>query len=200
MHSMIACHECDLLQKIPHLPENGAALCPRCGGMLHRSRPNSLERSLALTFAALVLFTVANAFPFLAFKVEANIRETTLLTGIVTLYEQGLTILAVLVLLTTVVVPFLQLVGMLYVLVPLRFNRQPPMVMRVFRWIRTILPWSMMEVFLMGILVSIVKLAKMAKIVPGIAVFAFLALIFVMAAATSALDPHVVWDRWRAKK
>jgi paraquat-inducible protein A len=88
---------------------------------------------------------------------------------------------------------------MIYVLLPLTVNRQAPMSMRVFRWVRTLQPWSMLEVFLMGILVSIVKLAKMAKIVPGVAVFAFLALILVMAASATTLDPHVVWERWREK-
>jgi paraquat-inducible protein A len=195
----MACHECDLLQHIPALPENGAALCPRCGATLLRSRPNSLERTLALTVAGLALFILANTFPFLSFKVEAQVRETTLVTGIVTLYQQGLPQLAVVVMLTTVIVPLIQLTGMMYILLPLTVNRQAPMTMQVFRWVRTLQPWSMMEVFLMGILVSIVKLAKMAKIVPGIAVFAFLALILVMAASATTLDPHVVWERWRGK-
>ena len=193
----MACHECDLLQHIPALPLNGAAVCPRCGAALQRSRPNSLERTLALTLAGLVLFMVANTFPFLSFKVEAQVRETTLITGIVTLYQQGLPELAVVVMLTTILVPLIQLLGMLYVLLPLSANRQAPMMMQVFRWVKTLQPWSMMEVFLLGILVSIVKLAKMAKIVPGIAVFAFLALIVVMAASATTLDPHIVWEKWR---
>jgi paraquat-inducible protein A len=195
----MACHECDLLQHIPDLPENGSAVCQRCGAALLRSRPNSIERTLALTVAGLALFLLANTFPFLSFKIEAQVRETTLVTGIVTLYQQGLSELAVVVMLTTVIVPFIQLTGMIYVLLPLTVNRQAPMSMRVFRWVRTLQPWSMLEVFLMGILVSIVKLAKMAKIVPGVAVFAFLALILVMAASATTLDPHVVWERWREK-
>ena len=199
MASTMACHECDLLQHIPELPDNGAAICPRCGAPLHRSRRNSLERTLALTFAGLVLFLLANIFPFLSFKIEAQVRETNLVTGIITLYQQGLPELAVVVMLTTVLVPLLQLVGMMYILLPLAVNRQAPKTMRVFRLIRSLQPWSMMEVFLLGILVSIVKLAKMAKIIPGIAVFAFLALILVMAAAATTLDPHVVWERWREK-
>ena len=167
--------------------------------MLQRSRPSGLERTLALTVAGLALFLLANTFPFLSFKIEAQVRETTLVTGIVTLYQQGLPELAVVVMLTTVIVPFIQLTGMIYVLLPLAVNRQAPLTMRVFRWVRTLQPWSMLEVFLMGILVSIVKLAKMAKIVPGVAVFAFLALILVMAASATTLDPHEVWQRWREK-
>jgi paraquat-inducible protein A len=193
----MACHDCDLLQHIPALPPNGAAICPRCGAALQRFRPDSLERTLALTVAGLILFLLANTFPFLSFKIGAQVHETTLITGIATLYQQGLPELAVLVMLTIILVPLIQLSGLLYVLLPLSANRQAPMTMQVFRWIRTLQPWGMTEVFLLGILVSIVKLAKMAKIVPGIAVFAFLALIVVMAAAATTLDPHLVWQRWR---
>ena len=103
---------------------------------------------------------------------------------------------AILVMLTTVLVPLAQLLGMLYVLLPLKFDVLPPKLMLVFRFVRSLQPWSMMEVFMLGILVSIVKLAKMANIVPGIAVFSLLALIFVLAAATASLDPHIVWERW----
>jgi len=85
--------------------------------------------------------------------------------------------------------------GLLYVLVPLRLNRIPWKLKEVFRFIQSLRPWAMMEVFMLGILVSIAKLSKMATIVPGIAVFAFMALIFILAASLAVLDPHAVWER-----
>jgi paraquat-inducible protein A len=138
---------------------------------------------------------VANAYPFLGFKISAQIRETTLITGVKELYLQGMWILATVVLLTTIVVPALQLMGLLYVVVPLRLNRLPWKLKTVFRFIQHLQPWGMMEVFMLGILVSYVKLAKMATIVPGIALFAFMALIFILTASMAALDPHDVWER-----
>jgi paraquat-inducible protein A len=84
---------------------------------------------------------------------------------------------------------------MLYVLLPLKFNLLPRNLPRVFRLVQRLQPWGMLEVFMLGILVSVVKLAKMAKIVPGIALYAFLVLIFVMAASSASLDPHIVWKR-----
>jgi len=192
----MACHECDLLHRLPTVSGNVTLKCSRCGAILHRKRKNSLERTLALTLAGLILFVLANAFPFLSFKMETRIQETTLITGIAQLYNQSRQGLAILVFLTTIAVPFLQLTGMLYVLMPLKFGMQAPEMMTVFRFVQGMQPWGMMEVFMLGILVSVVKLAKMAQIVPGIAIFAFLLLIFVQAAATSALDPHIVWERW----
>jgi paraquat-inducible protein A len=154
-----------------------------------------LERTLALTVTGLILFVVANAFPFLGFKLQAQVHETILITGVRELYHQGMWILATVVLLTTIVMPAAQMLGLLYVLVPLKQNRMPWKLREVFRFVQSLRPWAMMEVFMLGILVSIVKLGKMATIVPGIAAFAFMALIFVLAASLAVLDPHAVWEK-----
>jgi paraquat-inducible protein A len=193
--SLIACHDCDLIHRVDPVPEGSAAKCSRCGALLYQHKRDSLERTLALTVTGLILFVVANAFPFLGFKIQAQIRETTLITGVQELYLQGMWILATVVLLTAIVVPAIQLMGLLYVLVPLRLSRLPWNLKTVFRFIQHLQPWGMMEVFMLGILVSYVKLAKMATIVPGIALFAFMALIFILAASMAALDPHDVWKR-----
>ena len=200
MDSMIACHECDLIHRIQPLAEGTIARCSRCGAALHRHKRNSLERTLALTMAGLVLFILANTFPFLSMKIGAQVQESTLITGVRELYTQGMWEIALLVLLTTIVVPFLQLAGMLYVLLPIKFNRKPRMLVPVFRLIQKLQPWSMMEVFMLGILVSIVKLAGMASMIPGTSLFAFLALIFVLAASAASLDPHLVWERVEVKR
>ena len=195
MDSLIACHECDLLQQSPALPMGGTARCPRCGAVLYRRKRNSLNRVLALTIAGLPLFMVANTFPFLTFRLEARIQETTLITGIIELYNQGMWMVAGVVLLTSIVVPLLELIVMLYVLLPLKVNRRPWKMPLFFRTIRSFKPWGMMEVFMVGILVAFVKLSKMATIIPGIALYAFMILIFVLAASAASLDPHIVWNR-----
>jgi paraquat-inducible protein A len=196
METLIACHECDLIHRVKPLPKKGVANCMRCGAVLYRHKPNSLERTLALSLAGLVLFVLANSFPFLALKMEAQVHQINLITGIKVLYTQGMQALAILVLLTTILAPLSQLLGMLYVLLPLRHHRVPPQFAPIFRLVRGLETWSMMEVFMLGILVSVVKLAKMAQIVPGIAIFSFFGLIVVLAAATVSLDPHEVWHRW----
>ncbi len=200
MNSLIACHECDLVHRIQPLAEGAIARCSRCGASLYRHKRNSLERTLALTITGMVLFVLANSFPFLSMKIEAQVQESTLLTGIKELYAQGMWEIALLVLLTTIVVPFVQLTGMLYVLLPIKFNRRPWMLAPIFRLVQRIQPWSMMEVFMLGILVSIVKLAGMASMIPGTSLFAFLALIFVLAASAASLDPHLVWERVEVKR
>jgi paraquat-inducible protein A len=193
--SLIACHECDLLQHLPRQRQGGVARCRRCNAVLHRSIRDSLDRTLALTFAGLVLYAVANTFPFLAFKMQGQVTQTTLATGVVDLYRQGMWELALLVLLTSILVPLLQLLLLLYILLPIKFNRTPWKLAQAFRFLLSLGPWGMMEVFMLGILVAVVKLGDMAQIVPGLALWSFAILIFVLAGAAAALDPEIVWER-----
>ena len=193
LKSLIACHECDLLHQRRSLPPDGMARCVRCGAILYKHKRNSLDRVLSLTMAGLVLFVIANVYPFLTFRLEAQVQETNLITGVVELYQQGMWIVAGVVLLTTIVMPLMELSGMLFVLVPLKLRRRPWKLALLFRSVRSFRPWGMMEVFMIGILVAAVKLVKMANIIPGIALYAFMVLIFILAAAAAALDPHIIW-------
>jgi paraquat-inducible protein A len=195
MESLIACHECDLLHQRQSLPRGGTAICVRCGAKLYSRKRNSLDRVLAFTIAGLVLFWVANVYPLLTFRLEAQAQETTLFSGVVALYDQGMWIVAAVVFITSILMPLLQLIVMLYVILPLKFNQLPWGLPFWFRAVRGFKPWGMMEVFMLGILVSFVKLAKMATLIPGIALYAFLLLIFVLAASAASLDPHIIWDR-----
>ncbi|MDX2457045.1 MAG: paraquat-inducible protein A [Gammaproteobacteria bacterium] len=194
--NLIACHECDLLHRIPaHEGRRCVSRCRRCNATLHTSVENSIDRTLALTLAGMVLFIVANSFPFLAFKLQGQETQATLISGVLDLYNQGKWEIAILVLLTTIVVPLLQLLIQLYVFLPLKFNRTPWNLAAVFRLAQSLSPWSMMEVFLIGIIVSVVKLVGMAQIIPGLALWSFALLIVTLAAAAANLDSRVVWDR-----
>jgi paraquat-inducible protein A len=199
-NSLIACHECDMLHRVKTVPGGGVAQCMRCGAVLYHQKKDSLNRTLAFTIAGLILFVIANTYPFLAIKSEGLMQQTTLMTGVRELYAQRMEALALLVLFTSILAPAAHLVGMLYVLLPLKFNRLPRMLPGVFRLVQSLQPWGMMEVFMLGILVSVVKLAKTAKVVPGIALYSFLVLIFVMAASAASLDPQLIWKRWEQSK
>ena len=200
MDSFIACHECDAIHRIKPLAPKVAAHCIRCGAVLYKHKPNSLDRTLAFALGGLILFILANSFPFLGLKIGAQVRETTLITGIHELYIQGMQVIAILVLLTTVLVPATQMMCLFYILLPLKFGRIPKRLPWVLRFLQRIQPWGMMEVFMVGILVSVVKLAKMAKIIPGISLYSFLALIFVLAAMSVSLDSHLIWEKWEASR
>lgn len=189
------CHACGLAQRNRPLPAGAVARCARCGSLLHRNRPDSLDRTLALTLAGMVLFVLANSFPFLTFQMQGQITRTTLATGVQTLYAEGMWELATVVLFTSILAPGIQLALLLMVLTPLKLGWRPRGLRWLFRSVGQLTPWGMMDVFLLGILVSVVKLADMATIFPGTSLFAFGILIFVLAAAQYALDPEMVWSR-----
>jgi len=193
--SLIACHECDLLQREVPLPLGGVVRCGRCGAELYRGHPDSLNRTLALTAGAIVLFAIANAFPLVGLKLQGQVINTTLFHTVQTLWNQDMKSVGLLVFVTTMLMPALQLLAMTYLLLPLRLGRAPPGFALVFRMLQAVRPWGMVEVFMLGVLVSLVKLAHLAGLVPGIALWSFAALMFLMAAVGAVFDPRDLWAR-----
>ena len=157
--------------------------------------PHSLDHSAALYLAALILFVIANTFPFVALQYGDRIEQSRLISGGFALQQAGMGEIGLLVLLTSVIFPFLTLCGMLYLLLPLRFGIRPPWMARVWRVVRTLSPWSLIGVFMLGLLVSVVKLQDLAMIVPGVAFYAFIGLLVVSSAAVASFDPAVLWPR-----
>jgi len=199
--ALIACHECDALLRERPLRPGSQARCPRCGGVLQRGRRNSIDRTLALVMAGLVLFTLANVYPFMTFRLEGREQQSSLVDGAITLWREGLPELGVLVFMTSVGFPLLELLGLLYVLLPLRLGQPPARHFGpVFRAILAIGPWGMLEVYMLGVLVAIVKLSEMATLTPGIAFWSFCGLIVATTAANAALDPITVWKRLEASR
>ncbi len=192
---LIACHECDLLQREAALPHGGVARCARCGAELYRNHPRSLERTMALTAGAIVLFAIANTFPIIGLKLQGQVIQTTLYNTVQTLHDQDMKSVAALVFVTTIAMPALQLFALSYLLLPLRLNRVPPYFAVVFRMLQSVRPWGMVEVFMLGVLVSLVKLAHLAGVVPGVALWSFGALMLVMAAISAVFDPRALWAK-----
>ncbi|MFM8443865.1 MAG: paraquat-inducible protein A [Methylococcus sp.] len=192
---MLACHDCDSLYPRPRLKPGQKARCTRCGAVLLENKPNGIERCLALNLANVVLLILANVFPLMTMNIQGRVQEANVVSGVIELYRQGFGAMAAVVLMVSVLAPALKILCTLYVLAPLRFNRALPYATRIFRTVANLSPWSMTEVFMLGILVALVKLADLARLAPGLAMFSFIALIVTMAAADSVLEPDEVWQR-----
>lgn len=192
---LIACHECDTLHRIPALAPGGSAQCSCCGAVLLRNPKGGLDRPIALNIAAVILLLLANLFPFLTLQISGRDQSTTIIGASWELYQSGMAPLAVVVLITTLIGPALVIGSSLYVLLGVRMGRELPMLRSMLAWISNLEPWGMLDVFMLGVLVSFVKLAGMADMVMGPALFAFAGLILVSTAATSAFEPHILWHR-----
>src|SRR4051794_23220476 len=188
------CPDCGQFHRLGPIPAGSTARCARCGAVLRRVRRDPLGTPLALALSGLALFMVAIFMPFMSLNIGGQQVDGSLITGPRQLERQGLWELALLVALTTLVAPMVKLCAMVYVLACVHL-RQPPRHLRtVFRWIEHLGPWSMIEVYLLGVFVAYTKLIDMAQIHVGMALFAFGGVMIAMAAADSALDPEAVWE------
>lgn len=199
-HTLLACHECDLLQRETFIPVEGKACCRRCGALLYRRTRDSLDRTLALTLGAAILMIVANVFPIVALDAQGNHTSTTLFGSVRTLYDDEMRSVAALVFFTTILLPALDIGAMLYMLLPLKLGWVPTGLPAMFRLIQTVRPWGMVEVFMLGTLVSLAKLGHLAHVTPGIALWSFGALMFLVAAAAASFDAHELWSRVEATR
>lgn len=193
--ALIACPDCDLVQRLPRLAAGGSARCPRCDRELRRRREDSLNRTLALTLAAAVLYVVANAVPMLGLTVVGRAASTTVIGGAQQLWDDGRQVVAVLVLGTAVIAPALQIGTMLAIVLGARRARPPRWVGALLRYHPTTRIWSMIEVMLLGVLVALIKIADYATVIPGTALYALGALVFLLAGMQASFDPHAVWER-----
>jgi paraquat-inducible protein A len=199
--SLIACLHCDLMQRLPNLAPGASARCPRCNKELWRRHEDSLNRTLALTLGAAMLYIVANSVPMLGLTIVGRDASTTVIGGAQHLWNNGQEIVAILVLLTAVIAPALQIGLMLAIVLGAR--REHPS-----RWVGMLLRhhpvsriWSMIEVMMLGVLVALVKIADYATVIPGLALFLLGALVFVLAGMQAAFDSREVWERiqWAEK-
>jgi len=195
LSSLIACHECDLLQKRVALPPRGVGRCSRCFAVLYRDTSNWIDRALACTLGSLILFLIANAYPIVGLEVQGNRTVASLYDTLHTLWNEGRQDVALLVGVPTMVAPAIQIGLMLYLLFPLRFNRLADGAIPVLRFLQFVKTWSMMEVFMIGILVALTKLEHIAHVHVGIALWAFGALIPLLIVSISAFNPDEIWTR-----
>ena len=197
--TLIACPECDLLQRTTPVSRNAVARCGRCASVLYRPYDDNLDRPLAYTLAALVLFVIANLFPIAGLELQGQGTTATLFGMVQALYGQNMPLLAALVLFTTILVPAIELGAMGYLLVSLRIGRVPSRLPAALRLLQTIRPWGMVEVFILGLLVSLVKLSGQATVVPGVAFWTFGGLLLMIAAAVASFDSRAIWARQSLK-
>ena len=185
---IIACPECDLLQREPSLSTRGRVHCVRCRAFLYRRVPGGIERSVAYAATAAIVFVIANASVMVALEAQGNRTSTTLLGTVFALRGQGLTSVALLVMTTGLLMPALEIGLTLYLLALLRLSPHPrchPAALRILGIARQ---WSMIEVLVLGTLAALAKLAGLARVELGAGLWSFAALMAMMAVIPNAFD------------
>lgn len=194
LEALVACHECDLLMRKPRLGDGESAECPRCGYELFRHRHRVIRRSLALVIAALLLYVPANFLPIMQLNLLGQTTEDTVWSGVVGLYDSGMQGIALVVFLCSMAVPLLKLLCQLLVLLSIRLDCGRSYGLLLYRIYHHMREWGMLEVYLMGILVAIVKLLDLADLSLGLGLFCFVALLLVQVWLEVTMSPHQIWE------
>jgi paraquat-inducible protein A len=191
----VACPHCDVLLRAPSLAAGERSFCPRCGTNLFTRRPNMLTRAAACTLAAAILFVLSNLFPFLELQADYRRSDMVLAGSVSGLEAQGYPVLAAAVAVFTLAAPTLVIGGLLYLLLPLLAGVRLPGAALLGRGVQEALRWNMLEVFLMAVLVSLLKLGTLARLTLGTSFWAFVGVILCLTAALATLDQRELWDR-----
>ena len=192
---LLACPECDLLQSDSAFPRPRKALCARCGATLYQRHDHGLERTAALAVAALVLFTIANAFPIVSLELQGDRTNATLLGAVSALWSQNMQLVALLVAFTAFAMPLLEIAALAWLLFPLRHGRKAPYFGDVYGLLLFAQRLALVDVFVLGALVSYVKLDHLAEVQAGAGLWAFAGLMLVMATIDSNFDPRDLWEQ-----
>ncbi|MGH8506404.1 MAG: paraquat-inducible protein A [Stenotrophobium sp.] len=194
---LVICEHCDSVYQRQVLKPGEAARCQRCGSVLYRHGRHDLDSMLALTLASLIVFLIANAYPIMRLDLAGIENDTTLWHAILTSYDSGVGAIAIAAAVCVFIFPLMQIGLFLYVLLPLRMGRVPRAFIGAMHALRQMQPWSMVEVFMLGTLVSVVKLSVVAEVTPETGFWGFVALACLLTALIN-FDLRLLWDRAEA--
>jgi paraquat-inducible protein A len=178
------------------LPAQASAECPRCGTILHRRKPNSIARTWALVVTAAILYVPANLLPVMTVIYFGRGEPNTILSGVKELIQAGMWPVALLVFFASITVPVLKLLGLTFLLITVQ--RRSTWRLRdrglMYRIIEQVGRWSMVDIFMISILVALVNLGAIATITPGAGAICFAAVVIITMFASMSFDPRLIWD------
>lgn len=195
-HALVACHECDLVQRAVESPPGATVRCQRCNNVLYRHSDKSLDHAVAWSLAGLILLLLANVFPVVNLAVGGHQTHTSLFSGAIALSRAGQFGVAALVIGVLIVAPALLFLLQIAILYPMRQGRLVPHFVLLMRILSSLSHWLMFDVFMLAIIVAVVKLSHLAHVSPGEGLWAFLGLMVASIVSITSYDIHSVWERY----
>jgi paraquat-inducible protein A len=194
--SLFSCHSCHLLSRAPSSGDTSEAICPRCGASLHQRKPNSIARTWALVLAALIFYIPANVLPITMTTSMGKVQADTIMSGVIYFMKTGSWGIALVIFIASIFVPLLKLLILSYLLISVqrKSNWRPRDRTRLYRITEVIGRWSMLDIFVITILVALVKLGALAAIEAGPAAIFFAAVVVITIFAAMSFDPRLIWD------
>ena len=191
---LLTCHSCGLLSlSSPHAHH---LHCPRCDAPLHLRKPNSISRTWALLIAAMICYIPANLLPMMITGSLFGSESDTIMSGCVYFWTEGEWYLALVIFTASILVPLLKMISLTLLLVTtqLRSRWQLEQRARLYRLVEIVGRWSMLDIYVVALMVALVQLKGLATILPGPGAVAFGAVVVLTMFAAMAFDPRLIWD------
>lgn len=191
---LVSCHDCHLLVELPH--SHASSSCPRCGAHLHPRKKNSLARTWALVFAAILFYIPANVLPMTITTSLGNKEADTITSGVIYFMQSGSWEIAVVIFVASLFVPFAKMIILIFLLLSVQFRSswKPKDRTKLYRLTEMVGRWSMVDIYVVTILVALVKLGSIATIEAGPAAVYFAAVVVTTMFAAESFDPRLIWD------
>ena len=195
-HGLVACPGCDLLIREMPVAAGELLICPRCGHVVREGKPDSVLRALVFSTAGIILFAPAMALPLLSMSILGLRQDASMTQALLALFQGGYPEVAFAVMICAMLAPFANLWLMFSVSLALYREHRPRWLMRLLRLNHKVREWAMLEVFLLGVLVSVIKLKDMAQLLPGPGLYCFMGLMLATLMLEGMVDEHEFWQEF----
>lgn len=192
---LIACQLCDALYDKPELKQGQSVKCVRCGSIMAERKVDSIERSFNWSMAGIFLLIPAILLPIMGVTLAGQYHHASLLDCIIALIERGFYMIAVLVFLFAIAVPVVRLFGSFYITYCFKFNKLKPSLLYFFRAFHHLDNWAMLNVFMLGIVVSMYKLLDDTELSINMGLLAFILWLISSTMAAATLDQDYIWQK-----
>ena len=191
---LTACHGCDLLVEEGNIPHRSKAICPRCGSFLYEPKENTVNNTLALVVTGLLILWPAISMPIVEMTILGDTSFNSLLNAVLKIYQAGYSWVAFVVFFTSILAPTAKLLVLLTVLLHIKFKRHTKLLPRLFRYYVKLDTWEMLDVYMIAMLVSVIKLFDIAAIHGGVGLYCFVGLLLTSILVTVKLDKKQIWE------
>ncbi len=195
--SLIGCPMCNKVYRIKPLSGKSCMKCSRCGITLYSRKPKSIQRTWALVITAIIMYIPANLFPIMTVTEFGRGTPDTIISGIIALFHNELWSIGILVFTASILIPVLKLLALILLLLSIQFKWEwsPKQRTLLYKMIETIGRWSMLDIFMMSIVIALVKLGLILNVEPNLGASAFASVVIITMFAAMSFDPRLIWDR-----
>lgn len=193
---LVSCHDCHLLSRWPQTTSREKVFCTRCGGELHQRKPNSLAQTWALLIAAMIFYIPANLLPMTITSALGTVSADTIISGVIYFIHSGSWEIALVIFTASVFVPFIKFLILIYLLLSVHYKSlwRPKDRTVLYRLTEVVGRWSMVDIYVVTILVALVKLGFLVNIEAGPAAIYFAFVVVITMIAAESFDPRLIWD------